>query len=110
VPESEALIAFARERHEYQLDDTQIAGIHHAMAQADRGEFASDASIRDIFWPLPMRVRVTDDAASDLRSIKDFLAEQSVIVAERVLDQIANVIGRLHALHQGACLKGQRPA
>ena len=42
-----------------------------------------------------MRVRVTDDAASDLRSIKDFLAEQSVIVAERVLDQVANVIGRL---------------
>jgi hypothetical protein len=44
-----ALLAFARDRHEYQLDGTQIAGIHHAMGQADRGEFASDASITDIF-------------------------------------------------------------
>jgi toxin ParE1/3/4 len=42
-----------------------------------------------------MRVRVTDDAASDLRSIKAFLSEQSAVVAERVLDQIANIIGRL---------------
>jgi hypothetical protein len=32
--------------------------------------------------PLPMRVRVTGDAASDLRSIKAFLSEQSVVVAE----------------------------
>jgi plasmid stabilization system protein ParE len=42
-----------------------------------------------------MRVRVTDDAATDLRTIKAFLLDQSVVVAERVLDQIANVIGRL---------------
>jgi plasmid stabilization system protein ParE len=42
-----------------------------------------------------MKVRVTHDAASDLRTIKTFLADQNVVVAERVLDQIANVIGRL---------------
>ena len=42
-----------------------------------------------------MKVRVTDDAASDLRTIKSFLSDQSGVVAERVLDQIANVIGRL---------------
>jgi toxin ParE1/3/4 len=42
-----------------------------------------------------MRVRVTDDAASDLHTIKTFLSSQSVVVAERVLEQIANIIGRL---------------
>jgi len=42
-----------------------------------------------------MKVRVTDDAASDLRTIKTFLSEQSVVIAERVLDQIVNVTGRL---------------
>ena len=42
-----------------------------------------------------MKVRVTNDAASDLRIIKTFLSEQSAVVAERVLEQIANVIGRL---------------
>jgi hypothetical protein len=46
---AQALLAFARERHEYQLDDVQIAGIHHAVGQADRGEFASDAMVRGIF-------------------------------------------------------------
>jgi hypothetical protein len=45
---AQALLAFARERHEYTFDDEQIAGIHHAMQQADRGEFARDASINDI--------------------------------------------------------------
>ena len=44
-----ALLAFARERHEYSFDDDQIAGIHHAMGQADRGEFASNASVTKIF-------------------------------------------------------------
>lgn len=42
-----------------------------------------------------MKVRVTDDAASDLRTIQTFLSSQSAVVAERVVDQIANVIGRL---------------
>jgi hypothetical protein len=45
---AQALLAFARDRHEYSFDADQIAGIHHAMRQADRGEFASEASIRDI--------------------------------------------------------------
>lgn len=30
-------------------EDEQIAGIHHAMQQADRGEFASDTVVRGIF-------------------------------------------------------------
>jgi plasmid stabilization system protein ParE len=42
-----------------------------------------------------MRVHVTLGAGSDLRTIKAFLSDQSVVVAERVLDQIANMIGRL---------------
>jgi hypothetical protein len=44
-----ALIASAREPHEYSFDADQVAGIYLAMRQADRGEFASDASVRDIF-------------------------------------------------------------
>jgi hypothetical protein len=46
---AQALLAFTRERHEYSFDDEQIAGIHHAMQQADRGEFASDAVVKGIF-------------------------------------------------------------
>jgi hypothetical protein len=46
---AQALLAFARERANYSFDDVQIAGIHHAIGQANRSEFASDASIRDIF-------------------------------------------------------------
>lgn len=46
---AEALIAFARERNEYSFDNEQVAGIQHAMGQADRGEFASDAAIRVLF-------------------------------------------------------------
>ena len=46
---AQALIAFARERADYTFDEKQIAGIHHAMEQADRGEFASDAVVRGIF-------------------------------------------------------------
>lgn len=42
-----------------------------------------------------MRVRVTEDAASDLRNIKTFLSNQSALVAERVFAQIANVVARL---------------
>jgi hypothetical protein len=44
---AEALIAFARERSEYEL--TADAGIQHAVGQADRGEFASGASRSKIF-------------------------------------------------------------
>lgn len=46
---AQALIEFARERHDYSFDDDQIAGIRHAMEQADRGEFVKDAAVRDIF-------------------------------------------------------------
>jgi hypothetical protein len=46
---AQALLAFTRERHDYSFDDEQIAGIHHAMDQADRGQFASDAAMRDTF-------------------------------------------------------------
>ena len=31
------------------LTDEQIAGVHHAMGQADRGEFATEAEIKEIF-------------------------------------------------------------
>lgn len=44
-----------------------------------------------------MRVRLTEDAASDLHNIKAFLSGQSAVIAERVLYQIANVLGRLQA-------------
>jgi hypothetical protein len=43
---ADALIAFTRECHDYSFDDGEIAGIHHAMAQADRGEFATGAEMR----------------------------------------------------------------
>jgi hypothetical protein len=46
---AQALLAFARERADYDFDADQIAGIHHAMGQADRGEFASNAEVRGIF-------------------------------------------------------------
>ena len=46
---AQALIAFARERADYTFNDEQIAGIHHAMGQVDRGEYASDAVVRGIF-------------------------------------------------------------
>ena len=29
--------------------DEQIAGVHHAMGQADRGEFATDTELKEIF-------------------------------------------------------------
>jgi len=43
-----ALLDFTRERHDYSFDTDQIAGIHHAIGQADRGEFASNAEVRGI--------------------------------------------------------------
>lgn len=43
---AQALMAFARERHDYSFEDEQIAGIIHAIAQADRGQFAGDAAVR----------------------------------------------------------------
>lgn len=43
------LMAFAQERSSYDLSDDQLAGIHHAMGQADRSEFASEADIVELF-------------------------------------------------------------
>lgn len=64
-----ALMAFADERTSYTLSDEQIAGIDHAIAQAARGEFASD---RDVARPGrdPMKIRLTADALSDLETFK----------------------------------------
>ena len=33
----------------YRLTEEQVAGVRHAMAQADRGEFATDAELKEIF-------------------------------------------------------------
>ena len=44
-----ALLSFARDRQDYSLSVEQIEGIRHAMGQADRGEFATDAKLRKIF-------------------------------------------------------------
>ncbi len=43
------LFAFARELNDYDFDAEQLAGIDHAMGQADRGDFASDKRISGIF-------------------------------------------------------------
>ena len=44
-----ALLDFTRERHDYTFNAEHIAGIHHAMEQADRGEFVRDGKVREIF-------------------------------------------------------------
>ncbi len=46
---AEVLLAFAREHRTYSLSDEQIAGVEHAMGQADAGAFASDKRLRGIF-------------------------------------------------------------
>ena len=46
---AEVLLALARDRRSYTLTPEQIDGIHHAMGQADRGEFASKQRLRAIF-------------------------------------------------------------
>jgi hypothetical protein len=33
----------------YRLTEEQVVGVHHAMGQADRGEFATDAELKEIF-------------------------------------------------------------
>lgn len=43
------LMALANDRHEYTFDKNQIDGIHHAVAQADARQFASDERLRKIF-------------------------------------------------------------
>jgi hypothetical protein len=33
----------------YRLTEEQVAGVRHAMGQADRGEFARDGEMKEIF-------------------------------------------------------------
>ena len=44
-----ALLAFARDRRDYTFNPEQIEGIRHAVGQADKGTFASDARLKKIF-------------------------------------------------------------
>lgn len=46
---AEVLLAFADDRRDYTFDVEQIEGIRHAIAQADKGQFASDERLRGIF-------------------------------------------------------------
>ncbi len=46
---AEALLAFAGDNRPYVLSVDQLAGIDHAIAQADRGEFATDAEVHEVF-------------------------------------------------------------
>jgi hypothetical protein len=43
------VIEHVNEEAHYRLNDEQIAGVHHAMGQADRGQFATEAELKDIF-------------------------------------------------------------
>ena len=43
------VIDHANDDAHYRLTEEQIAGVHHAMGQADRGEFATDAELKEIF-------------------------------------------------------------
>ena len=43
------VIDYVNDDAHYRLTDEQIAGVHHAMAQADRGEFATEAELKEIF-------------------------------------------------------------
>ena len=46
---AQVLFAFTRELNDYDFDAAQLAGIDHAMRQADRGDFASDERVSGIF-------------------------------------------------------------
>lgn len=46
---AQVLLAFTRELNEYDLDAEQLAGIDHAMGQADSGQFASGQRVKGIF-------------------------------------------------------------
>ena len=43
------LLAFAGDNRNYSFTAEQIAGIEHAMQQADRGEFATDKEVEELF-------------------------------------------------------------
>ena len=46
---AQVLFAFTRELNNYDFDAEQLAGIDHAMGQADRGDFANDKRVNGIF-------------------------------------------------------------
>lgn len=50
---ADALLAFAAERTSYTLSEDDLIAIDHAIAQADRGELASDAEIEKVFGAAP---------------------------------------------------------
>jgi predicted transcriptional regulator len=43
------VVDYVNDDSHYRLTDEQIAGVHHAMGQADRGEFATDVEVKEIF-------------------------------------------------------------
>ena len=43
------VVDYVNDDAHYRLTDEQVAGVHHAMGQADRGEFATDAELKEIF-------------------------------------------------------------
>ena len=47
------VIEHVSDHDHYCLSDEQIEGVHQAMAQADRGEFATDRELKEIFGRLP---------------------------------------------------------
>ncbi len=43
------VVDYANDGARYRLTDEQVAGVHHAMDQADHGEFATNAELKEIF-------------------------------------------------------------
>jgi len=43
------VVDYVNDDAHYRLTDEQIVGVHHAMGQADRGEFATDTELKEIF-------------------------------------------------------------
>ena len=43
------VIERVNEEGHYQLTEEQIAGVRHAMTQADHGEFAADTELKEVF-------------------------------------------------------------
>ena len=43
------VVDYVNDDAHYRLTDEQVAAVHHAMGQADRGEFATDAELKEIF-------------------------------------------------------------
>ena len=43
------VVDYVNDDAHYRLTNEQVAGVRHAMGQADRGEFATDAELKEIF-------------------------------------------------------------